>query len=743
MRNRLSAQRSLLSVSVATALGSVLLCSVPLRLAMAADAPVDTAQPTAGTTTTGTMGSNTRIVQLKGVVVSAGVETAADQAPTQASLVATQPQSIIGDRYIENVAAATANYSDIVKIAPSVADVDPNGPGLMESQFLSIRGFQNGEYNVTFDGIPWGDSNDFTQHSTSYFMPQDIGQVTVDRGPGSARTLGNATFGGTLSVDSKDPDQTMSVNPFLSVASFNTQVEGVRVDTGKLDQYGGTTAYFSVKNLNSDGYLTHAGLDRQNFFGKIVQPLGADTTLTLASNLTRLHQNVSLGATRAQIEQFGPDYGLSADPTSQSYYRYNYDDITTDFEYLDLQTKLDGWDIGDKLYTYGYRHRGYNGADPNGEQPNGTVYGPDNVPGQRMRMDYRSVGDILRLSHTFGPGEVHLGGWADRQTNQRLQYEIDWSNGGALNAVPTSAAVDRYMSDSLTDMQTYAEYQWHATDKLDVTGGLKFVNFRRTLNAAVNQKTGLPINYAQTWTRDLPSLDLHYALADHWSAYAQWAKGFLAPNLNTFYTIDPSKNQVVPEGTTNEQIGTAWNTDGLNFSLDAYHIDFSNKIESRKIAAQTMFYNAGGAIYKGVEGELTVALAGGFSVYGNASLNSARKKSDDSWLPNAPDRTAALGVLFDHGPWSASLIDKYVGVRYGDDGQTERLGGYSTADLAASYVFVHPLGAVRDATVSVKVNNLADNTRINALAGYTGQDGTPLYWTIPERSFELDLSAHF
>jgi len=738
MYYRASVRRSVLAVRIASALGSVWLGMLPLSAVFGAEMPA----PDAPQSTTGTMGSNTQVVQLKKVLVAAGAETATDQAPTQGSLVATQPQSIIGDRYIENVAASTANYSDIVKIAPSVTDVDPNGAGLMESQGLTIRGFQNGEYNVTFDGIPWGDSNDFTQHSTSYFMPQDIGQVTVDRGPGSARTLGNATFGGTLSVDSKSPDLKMSVNPFFSVGSFNTQVEGVRVDTGKLDQYGGTTAYFSAKNLSSDGYLTNAGLDRQNLFAKIVQPLGENTTLTFATNLTRLHQNVSIGATLAEIAQFGPNHGLSADPNSQAFYGYNFDDISTDFEYLDLETKLAGWTIGDKLYTYGYRHKGYNGADPNGEQPNGTVYGPNNVPGQRMRMDYRSVGDILRVSHDFGPGEVHLGGWVDRQTNQRLQYEIDWSNGGALNAVPTSAAIDRYMSDSLTDLQTYAEYQWHVTDKLDVTGGVKFVNFRRTLNAAVNQKTGLPINYAQTWTRDLPSLDIHYALNDHWSAYAQLAKGFLAPNLNTFYTIDPTQNQVIPESTTNQQIGTVWNTDGVTLSLDAYHIDFSNKIESRKVGTQTLYYNAGGAIYKGVEGEATVELGRGFSLYGNASLNSAREKATGQWLPNAPDRTAALGLLFDSGAWSASLVDKYVGVRYGDSGQTQRLGGYATTDLATSYTFVHPFAAVRDATVSFKVGNIGNNKHINALAGYTGQDGTPLYWTIPERSFELDVSAH-
>src|ERR1700674_4257773 len=170
------------------------------------------------------------------VVVSGAVDkdSAITQAPTMAPLTVTQPTSVLSQYYIENNIAPSANYDDIVKIAPSVYAVSPNGPGLSENQVLSIRGFADGFYNVTFDGIPWGDSNDFTHHSTSYFMSQDIGNLVVDRGPGNAGTLGNATFGGTVYVQSADPKKTQGFSTELSVGSFNTKLYGVRYDTGEV-----------------------------------------------------------------------------------------------------------------------------------------------------------------------------------------------------------------------------------------------------------------------------------------------------------------------------------------------------------------------------------------------------------------------------------------------------------------------------------------------------------------------------
>ena len=714
-----------------------------------------------------------RVHSLDPVLVTAHALKGPQAAPSQGSLVATQPQSIVGSDFIQNNDAPAANYTDIIKFTPSVWTVDPNGPGLMENLGTSIRGFQDGQFNVTLDGIPWGDSNDFTHHSTSYFMAQDLGNVVVDRGPGNAGTLGDATFGGTIYMQSSDPTKTMGMNTLLSVGSFNTQLYGVRFDTGEVSQWGGLRAFLSLKTFSSNGYLTNANLDRSNAFFKAIQPVNDSTDITLVSNLNKLKQNPPVGATPNQMAQWGLNYAYNTNQNSQGYFGYNLDKITTDYEYLGINSKVAGWTFDNKLYTYAYYHDGWNGEDtsgplPNGvtdgntatgfDTPNGTSNGANNVPGEQLTNNYRSVGDILRVSHDLGPGEVQAGGWFDHQTNYRRLAEVDFTDNQSYNtsfltpipagALAEAAYTDRLQHNQLFSREAYVQYIWHVISGLDVTGGDKYVNFERGIVAAVNQSTELPLDYSQTWTRNLPSFDVHYKLADNWSAYAQYAKGFLAPNLNVLYVDNPGANRVSPEATTNVQVGTTWVGSSFNVSLDAYTINFNNEIASHNVLAPDgttevkQFYNLGAVKYKGVEAEGTYVVGSGLSVYANASWNSARQVADQTWVPLTPDRTAALGLLYNQGPYQASIIDKYVGVRFGDKGDTFRLGGYGSADVAVNYLFSEGFMALKNAKVGVTVQNITDRHSIYFYNG-TSPLGAPLYFPLPARSFQVNLSTSF
>jgi len=89
-----------------------------------------------------------------------------------------------------------------------------------------------------------------------------------------------------------------------------------------------------------------------------------------------------------------------------------------------------------------------------------------------------------------------------------------------------------------------------------------------------------------------------------------------------------------------------------------------------------------------------------------------------------------------------SLIDKFVGYRYGDTGQAQPFGGYAITNFAANYAFTD-MADLKEIRVGLQVSNLFDNKSVYALAGYTVADSTPLYFTIPERSYMVTFSAKF
>jgi iron complex outermembrane receptor protein len=673
-------------------------------------------------------------------------------APTVTPLDAVQPTSVISQDFIEKNLPLSGNYDEAIKFAPSVFDTAPNGPGLAESQNISIRGFQDGQFNVTFDGIPWGDSNDFTHHTTSYFMAHDLGEISVDRGPGTAATIGNATFGGTIGTLSKAPADQMGITPYVSYGSFNTRLFGGEFDSGEIQQTGGTRMMFDAESLNSDGYLTNEAQTRENVFLKVVQPLGANTTLTFAGMYNHINQNISLGTTQAEINQFGPNFGLSSDPTQQNYFGYNHDQIATDFEYLDLASSFgDGWTLDAKLYTYAYFHRGLNGEDPNGEFPNvvsldgATVI--SGIPGQVLQNDYRSIGTITRLTKEFSFGDIKTGVWYDHQFNQRGLREVDMSRGLALNlddaATGGNNGVDRLLTQNLQTLQPYFQLDWKPIDDLVVTPGVRYSYFDRSVNAAVNVATGAAQSYDTTFDAVLPSIAAHYNIWSNWTAYAQAAEGFLAPNENFFNHTTPSTTNLSPQKSWNYQAGTSIQLSDLTASADVYYIDFSNFIGSHVVGGQTIFFNQGGVTYKGIEAEATYAVGWGFSLYANGSLNSAKDHQTHQWIANAPETTGALGAIYNQDGLYASLMGKWVGSRFGSAGQTQGLSPIFTLDGSVDYDLSHLADALDQTWVKVQVNNLTDVTKIINLAGSTVQNGTPLYWTQPARSVFFSLSKTF
>src|ERR1700761_4051113 len=249
-------------------------------------------------------------------VIITGTAFNTEVAPAKASLDTMEPQTIINKSYIQDSVADTADYTTILAIAPSMTGQDINGPGLSDGNVKNtLRGLADGNFVMSYDGIPFGDTNGPTPHSESYFPGVTIGTIDVDRGPGNAGTLGAATFGGSVNMFSETLTSDRHIRAMAGIGSWNTRYANLNWQSGDFDTAGlNTRAMINLNYTGSYGYITDQNTDRTNYLVKTQTDLAPGWTLTLFANYNQLdqHLNDNNGNTPAQIAAFGENFGLQS-----------------------------------------------------------------------------------------------------------------------------------------------------------------------------------------------------------------------------------------------------------------------------------------------------------------------------------------------------------------------------------------------------------------------------------------------
>ena len=689
-------------------------------------------------------------------------------APVTSSLKTTQPQSVISRSFIQDSISTTADFNQIALIAPSVSNFGgTNGVGLSESK-AQIRGFQDGEYNITYDGVPFGDQNDPTHHSNTFWPSNTIETLVVDRGPGNASQLGQATFGGNINLFSRAPRDQVSAEVVGGYGSFNTYNGQAVLQSGAIEALAGTKFVVSAQYVNSDGALSLEKYKQLNVYAKAVVPISSDVTFSIIATANRnvFAQSDNDGASAAQVLAFGKRYALSDDPKAQNYFGYNNTVKTTDFYIARLEAKIAPNSVfTNSAYTYKYDNETLSGLDatqpgllaaqvPGAAVPAGVttsnrvkfssagafVFG---IPGYTKTNAYRVYGDIAKVKVDFGFGALTAGAWLEWSRTYRQQTEIDLITGRlnyrnsqqiapatGLNPGAVTQGYIRFdQNSSLNHTEAFAELELRPFGGLTITPGIKYINFNRKIDALYNQTTRYAQRLSKTYTTTVPFLTANYQITQNLAVYGQFAKGFLAPPLSQLYVARPDLSMVDPQTSTNYQAGIVYHGSQLSLDFDAYSIDFNNKfISSTSLVPGegVIFTNIGGALYRGIEGQATFAFGGGFAVFANGSLNEAIAKNTRLQIDKAPKSTAAVGILYKRGPVRFSLIGKHTGPQFITNAglgtarieltpvagvaNRFRIAPYNTAIASASYDF----GLVR---AGIKVSDLFNSQRVINVSG--------------------------
>jgi len=690
-------------------------------------------------------------------------------APSQSSLNAFEPGSIVSDKIIQDVVAPSSDYNSVIKFTPGFYSNNANGP-LGDSKG-GWRGFQDGQYNITFDGIPFGDANDPSHHSAAYFPSSFLGKVAVDRGPGAASQVGYATFGGTLALSSHELKDQFSGNVQSSYGNFSTFVASTQVQSGLIKETG-TRALFEYSHAQTAGALQFGNVETNQFLGKVERQFEG-VTATLFGTYGREHYDNVGSITFPQLYAGGYRYaGVGSNPLTQQYVGFNNSEKQTDMEYLDLKADAFGFKFHDKVYTYSYWYPTLqnNGADQTIEGlastankgtiasvkvPNltgGSTSLAFNVPngdvtGYVKYNNYRAWGNIFDVSRDIHAdvlsGELRSGVWWERIDNWRFQEYIDYTRGILYPALATSAqgayqgAYKLDLGSHIQNVQPFVEYEWKPIDGLSITPGYKFVSFTRNQTARINQTTIAPQYFEHTYTASLPFFALRYKVTPEVTVYGQASRGFLAPTVSAYYVFDPSQNSIQPQSTVNYQLGAVYKTAELTAAVDVYQITASNfPIVNTTTTGLSTYQNGGTARYRGIEAEATYAVMKGLAIYASGAISDARfLEGQNSGLnvPNAPRYTAAGGLIYDDGTFFGSLLHKVTGEQWGAQGQRSwasiytgvtnpylnYIPAYHTTDLVvgARGDYFRPLGFGNKVEIKFGVTNLFDNHGVTDIGG--------------------------
>lgn len=245
-----------------------------------------------------------------------------------------------------------------------------------------------------------------------------------------------------------------------------------------------------------------------------------------------------------------------------------------------------------------------------------------------------------------------------------------------------------------------------------------------------------------------PKASVVYTPWDKTTLRASVGKAFRAPSLSEMYStlvvssgkVYESNPDLKPEKTTSWEIGVEqrlW--EGATLRATYYENYLTDLIYASDVSPTlNVKRNAGKAEVKGVELEMRQKVFTGVTAFANFTYNDA-KIVENSAIPETegkrmtyiPQKQFNIGVDVKKGPWSGSIIGRYVGDVYANDMNLDTVNGvygsrdpYFVLDAKVGYQIAKWLSA------SLAVDNILDRDYYQ-------------YWKVSGRAFFGELTIKF
>jgi iron complex outermembrane receptor protein len=633
--------------------------------------------------------------------------------------------------------AGGVNIFKAIELTPSVNAQTDDAYGLGGGS-IRIRGFDNTQIGVTIDDMPLNDSGNFALYPHEYADVENLESITVERGVVSKRSPFYVEIGGAIRIRTRPPANKFGITLSEKYGSFNFKKHFIRLDTGYLLGNKDLPKFFvSYSHTEADkwkgpgkypDYRDHYTVAISHKVGRLFWEFYYDKNVQLnyfyrGFSFNELSNDSIFRRRDYNDRLLFPNTGTNRSQ-NRFYYEFNKNPYTNQQLRANIELDITS-SVKLSLKPYMWIGRG-----------SGTSAITGSAPSPR-----RSSGTLLYFRESFNytdrPGVIaelkfelpkdsrlFLGYWYEYADLKQWQphRSVIVNPDGTFTLDDNPATVFYYGYIQRTKTITNTPYLFLESkgllDKMDINLGVRFASVKRDFKNYIAASALLPYypedgvyddprltvdsngSYEKTYRKTLPSFGVGYQFTNFAYGYFAYAKNFRVPQ-NFLGTIPSSvsaqfvADQLKPEEADNYDLGLRFDFDKFYIAPSVYYVKYKNRlIRTTDPNDPTLIYlrNAGKVDAYGAELELGFVPVRRVSIYTSFSYNKAKFKDEklegtidikDKTVPDTPEYMVKLGGRFELMGFRISPSVQYVGSRYGNLTNTEKVSSYTLLNLNA------------------------------------------------------------
>ena len=635
----------------------------------------------------------------------------------------------------------------LLKNQMSVISTSDAGNGVGYTGFR-IRGTAGTSINVMLNGVPYNDS----ESQGTYFvnipdMASSASQIVIQRGVGTSSN-GTASFGASVNILTKNPEEKAYVLGQLSAGSFNTMKTSFEAGTGKfLNNLFSVSARYST--INSDGYIDRAFSELNSYNINALFEKGNTKLRFLAFGGKEKTYQAWNGIDKATYE-INPKFNYSGaiydedgnivkfyDNETDNYWQKHYHllweqkfsekwNLETTFHLTDGKGYYENYKQDAKFSKYDL---------PNIVENGNTITRTDFI--RKKWLDNSFYGVVSNLYGSFENLNLNFGVAANQYFGRHF---------GNVTGINYNQIFEHeyYRNNALKNEVSGFAKAIYKINQFEIFGDLQFRNLDyKTYVLQANAEEGMDLK--EKWTFFNPKFGVNYKI-ENGKVFFSYAHAHREPNRDDLMANPNTK----PEKLHDFELGIEKTFGNVSFTANAYYMNYVNQLVLSgeiNMVGDFIKINSGKSYRLGLELGALAKVSEQLNLLGNVTFSQNKNREFKIEGSNSVDDLGNTTISFSpsiianatiqYKPvknLQLNLSNQYVGKQYLDNTETEALSlkDYFLSDFNAQYSFKI---VQQDVSLQFLLNNIFNKKYINNGFVYNG----PYYYAQAGRNFMIGM----